>query len=112
MKFYAYHGVFPEENRLGQQYKVDVEVLVDLQKAGQTDDLQYTVNYAEIYEIVKEKVEKERYQLIEALAENIATKILHHFPQVQETIIRLTKPNPPIPGQYDSVAIEIKRGRG
>ncbi|WP_025028139.1 dihydroneopterin aldolase [Caldalkalibacillus mannanilyticus] len=111
MKFYAYHGVFPEENKLGQMYDVDVEVFTNLQKAGVTDQLEYTVNYAELYEIVKSIVEGEQFQLIEALAEKISARILLSFEQIQQVRIKVTKPNPPIPGHYDSVAVEIQRER-
>lgn len=53
MTFYAYHGVLPEEKTLGQRYSVRVELFLDLSKPGQTDDLADTVDYADIYEIIK-----------------------------------------------------------
>ena len=59
MKFYGYHGVFPEEQKLGQRFNVDVMLTLDLSKAGLSDDLDATVNYKEVYDAVKEIVEGE-----------------------------------------------------
>lgn len=112
MEFYAYHGVFPEENKLGQTYYIDLEVYLDLQKAGNSDNLEDTINYAEIYDLVKNIVTGQQFQLVEKLAEVIAQQILRLYPQVQKLRVRVTKPNPPIPGHYDAVAVEIERGRG
>lgn len=111
MEFYGYHGVLPEETVLGQRFFVDLTVEVDLKKAGKTDDLSYTINYAELYERCKEIVEGKPYKLIEAVAEKIATVILEQFPNIITCHVKLIKPNPPIHGHYHSVAVEIKRGR-
>jgi dihydroneopterin aldolase len=111
MKFYAYHGVFPEENKLGQTYTVDLEVGINLRSAGETDQLEETINYAELYQIVKEIMENEQYKLIESVAEKIASQALTKFPKMNDILVRVTKPNPPIPGHYDAVAVEITRAR-
>ena len=70
MDFYGYHGVYPEENKLGQRYRVDLTLYVDLKTAGQTDDLSNSVNYAEIYTLCKEIVEGKPFNLIEACRKN------------------------------------------
>ncbi|MBC2205113.1 dihydroneopterin aldolase, partial [Listeria seeligeri] len=70
-----------------------------------------TVSYAEVYETVKEIVEGTLFKLIEALAEKIATEVLTGYPLLEEVTVKLIKPNPPIPGHYDSVAVEIERKR-
>lgn len=111
MEFYGYHGVFPEENRLGQRFFVDVEIGMDLSLAGKSDRLEDTVNYAEIYQLVRQVMETERYQLIETAAEQCAGRVLAQFPVVEEVLIRLIKPDPPIPGHYRSVGVEIRRKR-
>jgi dihydroneopterin aldolase len=108
MSFYGYHGVFPEENRLGQRFLVDVEMVADLQEAGQTDDLRKTIDYSKIYEMVKTEVEGKPYRLLETLAERIAQRILSHE-LVQEVRVRVTKPEPPIPGHLAAVGVEINR---
>ncbi|WP_027725249.1 dihydroneopterin aldolase [Tuberibacillus calidus] len=111
MAFYGYHGVFPEENRLGQRFFVDVVLECDLREAGQTDDLKKTINYAEIYEAVKGIVEGKPYKLVESVAEKIAETLLVTFPLLVRCHVKVTKPDPPINGYYDSVAVEITRGR-
>nr|WP_042683848.1 dihydroneopterin aldolase [Caldalkalibacillus thermarum] len=111
MRFYAYHGVFAEENTLGQPYLVDVEAYLDLRKAGQSDRLEDTIDYSLIYRLVQEIMEKKVYRLVEAVAEDIASQLLRTFPQVEEVKVKVTKPTPPIPGQYAGVAVEIRRRR-
>ncbi|MFC4182024.1 dihydroneopterin aldolase [Saccharococcus thermophilus] len=111
MEFYGYHGVLPEENMLGQRFIVDVTLETNLQKAGKSDRLEDTINYAEVYNICRHIVEKKKFALIEAVAETIAGGILSSFPAVIRCTVKVTKPNPPIPGHYESVAVEIVRGR-
>src|SRR5215208_4896476 len=82
MRFYAYHGVNPEERALGQRFTVDIALAVDLRRAGQSDDLADTVSYSAVYKLVREIVEGEPRQLIEAVAEKIAVAILTGFPPV------------------------------
>lgn len=111
MEFYGYHGVFPEETRLGQRFRVSAVIEMDLQPAGCSDELEKTVNYAQVYELCKEIVEGQPYKLIETVAERIAGAILDRFQMVHSTTIKIIKPNPPIPGIYESVAVEITRSR-
>ncbi|MCA0151227.1 MULTISPECIES: dihydroneopterin aldolase [Rossellomorea] len=111
MEFYGYHGVFQEENKLGQRFRVSVELHLDLRKSGQSDQLEDSVNYAEIYSITKSVVEGEPRNLVEAVAEDIASRILETFNAVKSCKITLIKPDPPIPGHYRSVAVEINRSR-
>jgi 7,8-dihydroneopterin aldolase/epimerase/oxygenase len=111
MEFYGYHGVFPEETRLGQRFIVDLMVLVDLKKAGESDELEHSVNYGELFQACKEIVEGKPYKLVEAVAERIAVSILSQFTLVSEATVKVTKPDPPIPGHYRSVAVEITRRR-
>lgn len=111
MKFYGYHGVFAEETKLGQRFAVDVIVETDLEKAGKSDNLEDSINYGEIYQVCKEVVEGKPFKLVEALAEKIAAEMLGHFPSIRLVTVKVIKPDPPIPGHYDSVAVEITRGR-
>lgn len=112
MLFFGYHGVLPEETKLGQRFRVTVSLATDLQEAGQTDDLTKTVNYAEVYELCKEIVEGPPVQLIESVAEKIASRILKDYrEQVKGVRVQLIKPDPPIAGHYTSVAVDITRGQ-
>jgi dihydroneopterin aldolase len=109
MEFYGYHGVFPEETKLGQRFIVDVVLELDLTEAGKTDELTKTINYGEVYETVRAIVEGSPHKLVETVAEKISEKILTNFPLVKASTIKVTKPNPPIAGHYHSVAVEISR---
>jgi 7,8-dihydroneopterin aldolase/epimerase/oxygenase len=111
MEFYGYHGVFPEENKLGQRFVVDLSVSVDLKRAGETDQLEYSVNYGELFAVCQQIVEGKPVKLVETVAEKIAREILKEFPLVSEVNVKVIKPDPPIPGHYQSVAIEITRRR-
>lgn len=111
MQFYGYHGLFPEENKLGQRFNVDVVLFVDLQKAGQTDEMNDSIHYGHAFELVKAIVEGKAKNLIEAVAEDIATGLLEAFDLLIACTIKVTKPDPPIPGHYQSVAVEIHRER-
>lgn len=111
LQFYGYHGVLPEETRLGQRFSVDLIVELDLSKAGASDDLRDSINYAELYNVCKQVVEGETFKLVESIAERIASEVLHGFSAVKAVTVKVFKPDPPIQGHYQSVAIEIKRGR-
>jgi len=111
MEFWGYHGVFAEETKLGQRFRVTLSLAVDLQEAGQTDDLENTVNYGEAFTVCRDIVEGEPAKLVETVAERIATGILTKFKGlVKGCKVIVIKPDPPIPGHYRSVAVEITRG--
>ena len=76
LEIFANHGVYPEENRLGQKFLVSCILYVDTRKAGKTDDLEASVNYGTISHLIKEKMEEKNYRLIEAVAEQLAEEIL------------------------------------
>jgi dihydroneopterin aldolase len=108
MQFYGRHGVNPEEQTLGQRFEVDVELRLDTRPAALQDDLHRTINYAHVYRAVKRIVEEERFALIEALAETIATQVGQQFaPESVRVCVR--KPHAPIKGVLDYVAVEIER---
>ncbi|GAY79025.1 2-amino-4-hydroxy-6-hydroxymethyldihydropteridine pyrophosphokinase [Sporolactobacillus inulinus] len=75
MQFYGYHGALEEERRIGQRFDVDVSLILDLYRAGSTDRLDQTVNYADVYTKVKEIVEGPPCALIEHVAEKIAETV-------------------------------------
>ena len=112
MLFYGYHGVLPEERKLGQRFLVDVELRTDLRAAGESDDLAETVNYAEVYAAVRELVTGEPYQLIEAVAARIARRVLDEHARVESVVVRIRKPEVPIAGSVlGSSEVWIERGR-
>lgn len=109
MEFYGYHGVLPEETKLGQRFRLSLIVELDLKKAGETDDLNETVSYADIFDLCKDIVEGKPYQLIEAVAEKIAGDVLTNFAKINRVTVKVIKPDPPIRGHYQSVAVEVIR---
>ncbi|PZE19234.1 dihydroneopterin aldolase [Paenibacillus xerothermodurans] len=111
MQFYGFHGVFPEENKLGQRYQVDVELHLPLREAGTRDNMEATVNYAEAYELIKAIVEQKAFKLIEALAECIASELLRTYTSINEVTVRVLKPHPPVAIFFDGVQVEIHRKR-
>lgn len=111
MLFYAHHGVIEAERQIGQKFVIDVEMRRDLRAAGRNDDLNLTVDYEKVYEFISNIVNKKKYFLIEAIAEEIADKILVNF-DVAAVIVRVSKPQVAIRGILDGVTVEIKRERG
>lgn len=109
--FYGYHGVLKEESVLGQKFFIDMELLLDTKEAGLTDDMNKSVSYADVYEVAKEITEKRRFNLIEALAENIAKEVLEKFNLINEVMVRVKKPEAPVNGIYDYFGVEIRRRR-
>lgn len=111
MGFYGFHGVLEEEKSIGQKFFVDLEMTLDLAPAGKSDRVEQTVSYADVYDDVKYFVESARYNLVEALAENICNMILAKYPEVVEVMVRIKKPEAPIRGLFDYVGVELRRGR-
>src|SRR5215203_2083320 len=98
MRFYAYHGVNPEEQALGQRFTVDVVLAVDLRRAGRSDELAHTVSYSAVYKVVRGIVEGEPRQLIEAVAEAIAAAVLREFSPAGRVTVTVRKPEVPMKG--------------
>lgn len=112
MEFYAYHGVFKEEAKLGQKFVVDVDLYTDLRDAGRSDSINDTLNYVMIYDIVKKTAQLERYNLVEAVAETIADRLLEEFTKASKVNVKVTKVTPPIEGILSGASVEILRERG
>lgn len=111
LSFYGYHGVLQEEQRLGQKFFIDIELILDLIEAGKSDDLSKSVSYADVFDVVKEIVEGKPFKLIEALAEAISSRIFKDFTQVSEVVIKIKKPEAPVPGVYNYFGVEIHRSK-
>ena len=106
----AHHGVFEHERLNGQEFVIDVSVWLDSRAAAAGDDLAQTVHYGVLAEQVVAAVESEPVDLIETVAERIATVALS-FPAVIRTRVTLHKPSAPITVPFDDVSITIERGR-
>ena len=110
LTFTACHGVLAAEKVVPQTFKVDLDLFLDLRAAGLSDDLKDTVSYAEVYEQVRKIVENESYNLLEALAENIAASLLFCYP-LNGLELTIYKPDAPVNGIFDYFAVNIKRFR-
>ncbi len=110
MKFYAYHGCFEEEQTIGTRFMVNVTLNTDTRKAQRTDNIEDTVNYLSVYQVVKTEMLKPSH-LLEHVAERIGSAVLEQFPAVDSMIVRVSKMNPPLGGQMDCVSVEIEKSR-
>ena len=111
MQFYGFHGANAEEKALGQTYLVDLAVELDLTTPGQSDQLTDTVSYTRLYHAVKAVIEGEPKNLLEGIANSIASCILKEHPVTSVQVI-VKKPRPPMKGSaVDYAAVEIYRSR-
>jgi dihydroneopterin aldolase len=108
MRFYGYHGVYTEEEKLGGQFLVDVELRGDFSYENTHDDLKRSVDLTEVHNLVKEIVCEKRFNLIETLAEEIAELVLGGF-GVEEVTVRVRKEAPPIPGSVFAIEALVTR---
>src|SRR5690625_5141968 len=111
MQFYGFHGLLPEENKLGQRFNVDVELFLDLQKAGKTDDMMDSIDYGQAYELDRRIDGEDIKKVIEAVAADVAEQFLGQVALLEACSVKGSKPGPPNPGHYHSVAVEIYRER-
>jgi 7,8-dihydroneopterin aldolase/epimerase/oxygenase len=108
---FAYHGVYEEEGRLGQRFYVSIDAWLDLAAAGQEDNLEKSVSYADIAAQVQEIAVSHRYQIIEALAEAIAGELLRNFPLIDEISVTVEKPNAAVAAILESIFVTLHRVR-
>ncbi|MCQ2300149.1 MAG: dihydroneopterin aldolase [Bacteroidales bacterium] len=106
MKFYAYHGCFSEEQKIGTYFTVNVRMETDTTQAQKSDDLSHTVNYLAVYQVVKREMMTPSH-LLECVADRIGNAILGEFPSVENVVVKVSKMNPPLGGQMESVSVEI-----
>lgn len=111
MEFYGYHGCLPEEREKGQPFVVDAVLMLSLKAAGERDELEDTVDYGAVFGDVKDIVEGPNRRLIEAVAEEIAARILQRQPRVESLRVSVHKPKAPLPGAFGDVSVTIERAR-
>lgn len=109
LEVYAYHGVYPEENKLGQKFYLSLQLFIDTDKAAGRDDLSQSVNYGEVCVFLKDWMEKNTFCLIETVADRLAQAVLLQYPLVQRIILEVKKPNAPVPLPLDSVSVTVER---
>lgn len=111
LAFYGYHGVMQAENDLGQRFRIDLECGVDLSKSGKSDDVEDTISYDQIFNLVNERVTQTRFKLIEALGQHIIDGLFDTFSTIEWVKVRVRKPEAPIPVVAGEFAVEMIRDR-
>lgn len=106
IEFYAFHGYYAQENKIGNRFVVDVEMEAEVEAASQADMLSKTVNYEKVYALVEMEM-KNPSKLLETVAFNIKNRIVEAFPQLQAVVVRISKYNPPLGGKILRVYVEL-----
>ena len=110
LEFFAYHGYYQEEQKVGNKYAVDIKVGADFHQAAQDDSLAETVNYELLYKVIEAQM-KIRSRLLENIGERIVNVVFDTFEQIQKVEISVSKFNPPIGGVCNRAKITLKRDR-
>lgn len=108
MQFYAYHGHFEVEQITGNQFTVDLTIETDFTHAAETDSIKGTINYQDIYDLVKKEMQQ-KSRLLENVAYRILNALHENFPGINKSEIKLTKLNPPMGGKIDNASIILNR---
>ena len=104
------HGVYPEENKLGQKFLVSLVLYTDTRKAGMSDELESSINYGDVSQYVKQFFEENTFKLIERVAEKLAESLLLRYSLLEKVDVKIEKPWAPIAIPVESVGVEISRG--
>ena len=106
MKFYAFHGVLPQENLVGAYFYIDLKLRTDFTRAAETDELEGTVSYADIHAAVKEEMTQPS-KLLEHVCQRIASRLFQDFPTIVAIDICLYKENPPMGACAQRIGVEV-----
>lgn len=106
VRFHAFHGVLPQEGIVGNDYLVNLVLDYDFSSAMKNDDLQGTLNYAEVYQKVREEMAVPS-KLLEHVAGRIAHRLFSDFPEIQKLQLSITKVNPPMGVDSDGAGVEV-----
>lgn len=106
MRFYAHHGCFEQERVIGTHFRVDVAFETDTSRAEVSDNIGDTVSYLDVYQVVKREMEIPS-NLLEHVARRIGEGIRNGFPSVEAVRVKVSKLNPPLGGQMESVSVEV-----
>lgn len=108
LPFYGYHGVTAAEKETGRLFEIDCELEVDLAEPGASDRLSDTIDYHQVYVVIKDTVEGTAFSLLEGLATHLSTIILDKFP-VYRVTLKVRKMHPPIAGHVKYIEVEVTR---
>ena len=109
IKAFGYHGVLPHEATDGQEFTVDLLITLDLRAASLSDDLNDTINYADLAKIAQENIVGDRVQLIERLAGRIAEEISSAYSQITSVSVTVHKPHAPVSVDFEDISVTVTR---
>ena len=109
LKIFAYHGVFEEEKREGQDFYINAKLYLDLHTPGKSDDLTESLNYGEACHFITKEFTEKSYDLIEAACENLCQRLLLEFNRLWAVEIELQKPHAPIGLPFENVSVTMYR---
>jgi dihydroneopterin aldolase len=112
LAIHAYHGVMPHEAKVGQVFKLTLQMHVDLDRASRSDKLADTINYGDVVAITTEAFCAKRYRLIEAAAGAVIEALLAKYPRAATVSVTVHKPHAPIPATFEDAGVTITRSRG
>jgi dihydroneopterin aldolase len=110
LEFHAYHGVYPHERSSGNKFEIDIQVETQFSATAFQDDLSGTVDYEDLYALVKAEMEKPS-KLLETVGHSIAVKTLEAFPNAISVAVNISKFNPPIGGVCKKATVSVSRIR-
>lgn len=110
LEFFAYHGFYDEEQKMGNKYAVDIAVITDFYEAAEKDVLSETVDYAELYKLVRDEMLKPS-RLLENIGKRIIDRVFHAFPPVSGIELSISKFNPPIGGVCGRARVTLSASR-
>ncbi len=110
MEFHAYHGCMEHEQLLGNTFLVTISMDLNTNVAEQSDQLDDTLNYKLVYDVVKKQMNIPS-KLIEHLAERLTDRLMQHFQQINFLKVKISKLNPPLGGRVGSVFVEMEKSR-
>jgi 7,8-dihydroneopterin aldolase/epimerase/oxygenase len=108
---HAYHGVMPHEAKVGQPFRLDLALDLDLAEAARSDTLKATISYEMVVKAASEAFCAKRYRLVEAAAGAVAEAVLERYPRIRSVRVTVRKPHAPIAATFDDVGVIITRAR-
>lgn len=106
VKFYAFHGVFPQERKVGNDYQVSLRIGYDISRAMVSDDVNDTLNYAEVYQLLSQEMSVPS-ALLERVAGRIGDRLFRKFPAIQSIDLTIIKVNPPMGADSEGAGVEV-----
>lgn len=110
LEVFAKHGVFPEENVLGQKFVISAVLYTSTREAGKTDDLTKSIHYGEVSQFITEFMKQNTFKLLETAAERLAEELLLKTEHLEKVCLEIKKPWAPVGLPLETVSVEIERG--